>query len=141
VRNDVTGAALLEMFYELDRMATTSPTDRELADAKRYRAGLYLLNNQVEGAVVGSLVNNWIKGLPPEELGLFVTKISAVTADCERRGKKYFTSRQSVIKRRSPRQGRPPLPDADVMNWGTMTRPVPPDLSARKSESVIRVIS
>ncbi len=99
VRNDVTGAALLEMFYELDRMATTSPTDRELADAKRYRAGLYLLNNQVQGAVVGSLVNNWIKGLPPEELGLFVTKISAVTADQVRAaGKKYFTSRtQSIV--------------------------------------------
>jgi predicted Zn-dependent peptidase len=30
--------------------------------------------------VAGTLASNWVKGLPPEELGLFVTKVNAVTA-------------------------------------------------------------
>src|SRR5262249_48364716 len=41
VRNDVTGASLLEIFYELDRMAATTPTAEEVTTAKRYQGGLY----------------------------------------------------------------------------------------------------
>ena len=51
VRNDVTGASLLEMFYELDRMGATNPSDEELQRAKRYQSGLYLIRNQIQGSV------------------------------------------------------------------------------------------
>jgi zinc protease len=81
VRNDVTGATLNEIFYEMDRMATTNPTDEELSRAKRYQSGLYLLRNQIQGAVASTLAANWVDGLPPEALGDFVPRVNAVTAD------------------------------------------------------------
>src|SRR5262249_54436083 len=40
VRTDVTAGTLLEIDYELGRMGATSPTDDELARAKRYQTGL-----------------------------------------------------------------------------------------------------
>ena len=81
VRNEVTGGALLEIFYELDRMGSTLATDEEVSRAKRFQSGLYLLRNQIQGAVARTLASNWVNGLPPEALGEFVTKVSAVTAD------------------------------------------------------------
>jgi predicted Zn-dependent peptidase len=98
VRNDVTAATLMEIFYELDRMGTTAPSSEELTTAKRYQSGLYLLRNQIEGAVSGSLANNWINGLPPEALGEFVSKINAVSAaDVRRAGRQIFPSATQLV--------------------------------------------
>lgn len=98
VRNEVTGAALLEMFYELDRMGATSPTTEELSRAKRYQGGLYLLRNQIQGAVSQTLAANWINGLPPEALGEFVTKVNAVTSDQVREaGRAFYPSAMHTV--------------------------------------------
>jgi zinc protease len=90
VRNEVTAASLLEMFYELDRMGATAPSAEELSRAKRYQAGLYLLRNQIQGAVAQTLASNWVNGLPPEALGEFVTKVNAVTTDQVREAGQAF---------------------------------------------------
>ena len=98
VRNEVTGASLLEMFYELDRMGATDPTAEELAQAKRYQAGLYLLRNQIQGAVAQTLASNWVNGLPPEALGEFVTRVNAVSADQVREaGRAFFPSATQTV--------------------------------------------
>ena len=99
VRNEVTAATLLEVFYELDRMAATKPTPDELAGAKRYQGGLYLLRNQIQGAVASTLARNWVNGLPPEALGEFVTRVNAVTADgVQAAGRRHFlSSTQTVV--------------------------------------------
>ena len=98
VRNEVTGASLLEMFYELDRMGATMPSAEELSRAKRYQAGLYLLRNQIQGSVAQTLASNWVNGLPPEALGEFVTKVNAVTADqVHEAGRTYFPSAQQTV--------------------------------------------
>jgi predicted Zn-dependent peptidase len=99
VRNEVTGASLLEMFYELDRMGTTDPTEEELSRAKRFQSGLYLLRNQIQGSVARTLANNWVNGLPPEALGEFVPKVTAVTpAEVRAVGRKvYPSSTQTVV--------------------------------------------
>ena len=98
VRNEVTGAALLEIFYELDRAALTDPTAEELERAKRYQRGLYLLRNQVQTTVAQTLANLWVKGLPPEFLSDFVPKVDAVTAEEARAaGQKLFTSRRQTV--------------------------------------------
>ena len=111
VRNEVTAAALLEVFYELDRMAATTPTPDELAGAKRYQAGLYLLRNQIQDAVSSTLARNWVNGLPPEALGEFVTKVNAVTADGVRAaGRKHFLSgSQTVVVVGDAKEARPQL--------------------------------
>jgi predicted Zn-dependent peptidase len=99
VRNDVTAAALMEMFYEFDRMGATPPSDEELSRAKRYQGGLYLLRNQIQGSVARTLASNWVNGLPPEALGEFVTRINAVTADQVRAAGRSFypSSTQTVV--------------------------------------------
>lgn len=98
VRTEVTGAALMEIFYELDRVGTTLPTDAELERAKRYQTGLYLLRNQISGALENTLLGNWVKGLPPEAIGETVKKIDAVTAaDVMRAGRTMMRSRDQVV--------------------------------------------
>jgi zinc protease len=98
VRNEVTGGALLEIFYELDRMGSTLATDEEMSRAKRYQSGLYLLRNQIQGAVARTLASNWVKGLPLEALGEFVTKVNAVTADQVRAvGRTVFPSATQTV--------------------------------------------
>jgi len=98
VRNEVTGAALLEIFYELDRMGSTLATDEELSRAKRFQSGLYLLRNQIQGSVARTLAANWTKGLPPEALGEFVTKVNAVTAEKVRAvGRAVFPSATQTV--------------------------------------------
>jgi predicted Zn-dependent peptidase len=99
VRTEVTAAALTEMFYEQDRMAATLPTAEELERAKRYQGGLYLLRNQIQGAVAQLLASNWVNGLPPSALGEFVSKVNAVSAEQVREaGRAYFpSSRQTVV--------------------------------------------
>ncbi len=98
VRNEVTAASLMEIFYELDRMAATLPTAEELTKAKRFQTGLYLLRNQIQGAVAGTLASNWVKGLPPEELAAFVPKVNAVTAQqIEEAGRATFRSNTQTV--------------------------------------------
>ncbi len=98
VRNEVTAASLLEIGYEMDRMAATKPTDEELARAKRYQSGTYLLGSQVQGGVVSQLVRAWVLGLPAESLNDFVPKVNAVTAaDVQRVGRTYFPFRLQTI--------------------------------------------
>lgn len=111
VRNDVTAATLLEVFYELDRMAATKPTADELAGAKRYQGGLYLIRNQLQGAVAGTLARNWVNGLPPEALADFVPKVNAVTAEgVQAAGKKHFlSSTQTVVVVGDAKEVRPQL--------------------------------
>lgn len=98
VRNAVTGPALNEIFYELNRLATTSPTDRELNQAKRFLIGIKAIQLQIHSAVAGELSNLWIQGLPASEVGDYGKKISAVTAaDVDEAGKKYFPAERVAI--------------------------------------------
>jgi zinc protease len=118
VRNEVTGAALLEMFYELDRMGATLPTAEELSRAKRYQAGLYLIRNQIQGTVAQTLATNWVNGLPPEALGEFVTRVNAVTAEQVRdAGRTYYPSGlQTVVV-----VGDEPKVKAELAQFGAAT--------------------
>ena len=98
VRNEVTAAALLEMFYEFDRMGATPPSEEEMSRAKRYQGGLYLLRNQIQGSVAQTLATNWVNGLPPEALGEFVPKVNAVTAEQVRAaGRTFYPSATQTV--------------------------------------------
>jgi len=118
VRTEVTAAALLEMFYELDRMGATAPTTEELSRAKRYQGGLYLLRNQIQNSVAQTLASNWVNGLPPEALGEFVTKVNAVTSDQVREaGRAFYPSAlQTVVV-----VGDEPKVEAELAQFGTAT--------------------
>jgi zinc protease len=99
VRNAVTGASFNEILYEMNRMATTSPTENELQQAKHNLVGIEAISLQSRDSVAGELADLWTRGLPPEEIGNHGRKITAVTArDVDAAAKKYFpASRASVV--------------------------------------------
>jgi zinc protease len=99
VRNPVTGATLNEIDYELNRMATTAPTEDEVERARRYLVGLQAIRLQSQGSVARQLATLWSYGLPPEELGLESERIQKVTPqEVEAVGSKYFpASRQTIV--------------------------------------------
>jgi zinc protease len=98
VRNEVTAASFNEMVYELNRMATTSPTEEELATAKRYLVGLEAIRLQIRSSVARELSRLWIYGLPPEEIGENGKKIASITgSDVDTVAKKYFPARNVGI--------------------------------------------
>ena len=98
VRNAVTGASLNEIDYELNRMATTAPTEEELESAKRYLVGLNAIRLQSQGSVASRLATLWSYGLPPEELERESERVQKVTAeDVEKAGAKYFPAAHQTI--------------------------------------------
>lgn len=99
VRNEVTGAALTEYFNEYKRIGTELVPAAEMEMNKRYVAGGYLITNQMQRAVAGTLAQNWLVGLPPEFLGQFVPLIQKVTPEQVRDvSKKYFApEKQSIV--------------------------------------------
>lgn len=98
VRNEVTAPSFNEMMYELNRMATTTPTDEELTTAKRYLVGLEAIRLQIRSAVARELARLWIDGLPPEQVGIYGQKIAAITApDVDAAARKYFPARNVGI--------------------------------------------
>jgi predicted Zn-dependent peptidase len=99
VRNEVTGAALTEYFNEYKRIGADLVPADEMRMHKRYVAGGYLLSNQMQGAVAGTLASNWLVGLPAEFLGEYVPLIEKVTPEQVRDvAQKYFApENQSIV--------------------------------------------
>lgn len=98
VRNAVTGASLNEILYEMNRMATTSPTDEELSRAKRFLLGIEAILLQSRGAVAGELADLWLNGLGPDAIASYNRKVSATTAeDVDVVARKYFPASHMTI--------------------------------------------
>jgi len=99
VRNEVTGATVNEIDYELNRMATTSLSEEELVHAQRYLVGNQAIELQAQDSVGRSLARLWALGLPPEELGLESERIGKMTVkDVDEAGQKYFpAARQAIV--------------------------------------------
>ena len=99
VRNEVTGAALNEYLGEYKRIGTELVQPKEMEMNKRYVAGGYMISNQQQRAVAGTLAQNWLVGLPPEFLGQYVPRILKVTPEQVREvSKKYFSPEsQSIV--------------------------------------------
>jgi zinc protease len=98
VRNEVTAPTLNEIEYELNRVATTTPTEEELSKAKRYLVGLEALRLQDRGSLANRLATLWVAGLPPEQIGISGKKISAATAaEVDGVGQKYFPAHRTAI--------------------------------------------
>ena len=99
VRNEVTGATLNEIDYELNRMATTSASGEELVHAQRYWWATRPSNSRRRIPWGGPWRACGFSGLPPEELGLESERIGKVTVkDVDAAALKYFpAARQSIV--------------------------------------------
>jgi zinc protease len=99
VRNAVTGATLNEMLYELNRMATTTPSEEEITRAKRYLLGIEAVILQSRAQLAVELASLWLNGLGPDGISRYNQKIAATSAsDVEAVSKKYFpASRMAIV--------------------------------------------
>jgi predicted Zn-dependent peptidase len=99
VRNAVTGASLNEIVYEMNRMATTSPTDEELSRAKRFLLGIEALLLQLRSESASEIAELWVHGLGPDAISTYNRKISATTKeDVDNAARKYFpASRMTIV--------------------------------------------
>jgi zinc protease len=99
VRNAVTGASFNEITYEMNRLATTDPTDEELEKAKRFLLGIEAIQLQSSQALAGELAGLWGDGLTPDEIGNYGKKIAGVSpADADAAAQKYFpASRMTIV--------------------------------------------
>jgi zinc protease len=98
VRNEVTGPALLEMLYELDRMRITPVTAEELAAAKTYSVGSMELELETQAGLAQRVSTLYIYDLPRDFLQTFREKIDALTvADLQKAAARYFDTYRGAI--------------------------------------------
>ena len=70
------------LLAQLEAIRTTAPvTDAELAHAKSYSVGQFALGLETSEAVMGSLVNLEVYGLPEDSLDTYRARVNAVTTE------------------------------------------------------------
>jgi len=77
----VTGAALVEIFKEIDRLRAEPPSADELLGIQNYEAGMFVLQNSSRTGIVGQLSYLDLHGLPEQYLSEYVSNIYAVTPE------------------------------------------------------------
>jgi zinc protease len=98
VRNAVTAPSFNEIVYELNRMATTSPTAEELTRAKRSVLGIQAIILQLRSAVARQLADNWTLGLPAAQISIEGQQVEKVTAsDVDSAARKYFPAMRMTV--------------------------------------------
>ncbi|RYY23446.1 MAG: insulinase family protein [Sphingomonadales bacterium] len=76
-----TGAALTEVFKEIRRMQDEPAPEEESKGIRTYMAGLFSIQNSTSGAVVGTLANRDLLGLPADWTDRYVPAVLAVDAN------------------------------------------------------------
>jgi zinc protease len=98
VRTAVTGPALKEFFYELDRIRTEPVPDQELTDNKAFLTGLLAIRLETQDGLIEQLVQIKMLGLPDDYLQTYRDRVNAVTAaDVQRVAHKYVTTDKVAI--------------------------------------------
>jgi zinc protease len=80
VATDVTGRALHEIFYEIDRLRQEPPSEEELAGIQSYLAGLFILRNTISpDAIIAQLHFVDAQGLDRSYLSTYTQKVMEAT--------------------------------------------------------------
>ncbi len=98
VRNDVTGATLKEIYYEIDKLRAGGPEAEELSDAKQYSRGLFSIQNSTQTGFAQTLNTVNTFGLPKDYPETFQKQISQPSAEAIKTGAEMLLgSENSVI--------------------------------------------
>jgi len=98
VSTDVTGAALKEIFYEIDRLQEEAPPADELKGVQNYMSGVFVLQNSSRPGIVNQLSFVDLHGLSDDYLTGFVSRVHAVTPDdVKRTAEKYLRDDEMTI--------------------------------------------
>lgn len=81
VTTDVTGAAILEILHEIQRLQQEPPSEQELQAIQNYLAGNFVLQNSSRGGLIGQLRFIELHDLDEDYLRDYVDRVHAVTPD------------------------------------------------------------
>ena len=81
VRTAVTGDALKEFFYELNRIRDERVKADELADAKSFLTGVFPIRAETQEGLTGLISNQVLYDLPDDYLQTYRERINAVTTE------------------------------------------------------------
>jgi zinc protease len=98
VRNEVTGASLKEIFYELERVRSEDVSDKELTDAKTYLTGIFPIRLETQEGLIDQLVQIRMHDLPDDYLLTYRDQIQRVTKqDVRRAAERYVTPDRAAV--------------------------------------------
>lgn len=98
VTTAVTGASLKEIFYEIDRLQETPPSDNELRAVKSYMSGTFVLQNSSRPGIAGQLGFLDLYGLGEDYLRSYVQRVNTLTPrDIQRVAQKYLRDEEMTI--------------------------------------------
>ncbi|MCP5092458.1 MAG: insulinase family protein, partial [Gammaproteobacteria bacterium] len=81
VTSEVTGPALQEIVYEIDKLQENPPPAEELDGVKNYAAGVFVLQNSTRGGIIGVLNYLDLHELPDTYLTDYVSNVFAITPE------------------------------------------------------------
>ena len=91
VRTAVTGEALKEFFYELNRIRDEQVGEEELRDAKNFLSGVFPIRAETQEGLTNLIVSQKLYDLPEDYLQTYRDNIAAVTsADVQNAARKYI---------------------------------------------------
>ncbi|MBM3294635.1 MAG: insulinase family protein [Candidatus Aminicenantes bacterium] len=98
VSTEVTGAALKEIFFEIDRLGREAPPPEELKGIQANFAGLFVLQNATPGGIISQLNGVELHGLGKDYLAGYVRNVLKVApADVQRMAKSHLRSKDMTI--------------------------------------------
>ncbi len=98
VRNDVVGATLTEIFYEMDRMRSLPVPQDELSDATNYLSGVFSLGLGTQEGLLSQLATVYLNELPEDYLETYRQRVRAMTPqDVLSAARKYLDSVNAQI--------------------------------------------
>lgn len=98
VRSTLTGDALKEFFYEINRIQTEIVPEQELADAKNYMTGVFPIRLETQEGLIGQLVTMQTHELPGDYLKTYRENINRVTAaEVQRAAQKHIAPDKMAI--------------------------------------------
>jgi predicted Zn-dependent peptidase len=98
VTTDVTGPALKEILYEINRLQSEAPSEEELRGVQNYLAGVFVLQNSNRGGIINQLAFVNLHGLDDTYLTEYVKNIYAVTpADVQRMAQTYLRDEEMTL--------------------------------------------
>ncbi len=81
VRTAVTGDALREFFYELERIRREKVKQNELEDAKNFLTGIFPIRAETQEGLTNLIVSQKLYGLPDDYLQTYRENVNAVTVE------------------------------------------------------------
>lgn len=81
VTTNVTGPAVKEIMYEIDRIQNEPPPADELDGVKNYTAGVFVLQNSTRGGIINVLNQLDLHEMPDDYLANYVSEVFALTPE------------------------------------------------------------